>query len=185
MTWEADLGSQIIAGVISAGLLATVLRGFEASASVRRNDALVRDFNDDLRRWIIDRDRRLKAAMTRHHKETPRVDRSSSAYWRGQAQFQAQALQDWRDEATRKRRDYARIVREEDGFAYGWARFNQSRSDCLRSTLATVSVASSIGGVQTSRPISLSWCTACATLRRTRPICSGSSAKAIPWAELT
>lgn len=128
MTWEADLGSQIIAGVISAGLLATVLRGFEVSASVRRNDALVRDLNDDLRRWIIDRDRRLRAAMTRHHKETPRVDRSSSTYWRGQAQFQAQALQDWRDEATRKRRDYARIVREEDGFAYRWARFNQGRS---------------------------------------------------------
>jgi len=135
--------------VIVALITAWLVRAQGSRRDVSEHDRRVADLNQDLQRWVLDRDRELHnelaliAAYARNpHLEGEIVGRlialrapvpdelkqhpagsqyDSGAHLRWRAEAARQALHEWRDEATRKRREY-RDTMASEGRVASWVR---------------------------------------------------------------
>jgi hypothetical protein len=111
-----SLAVEVIGGAVTAALLALLAGLYGGAALIRAHDAQVEDLDEDTRRWFRDRDARME------------VDKAQSAgnlliAW---AILQRQALYEYRDEISRKRRRY-RQLREAEGGFHEWLREQMGR----------------------------------------------------------
>jgi hypothetical protein len=82
---------------------ATEVRSISAAAAINE----VRDLNGDVSRWLRDRDRELQAALNQKRNEVAAAGLLySGAFLQAQITLKRQALHEYRDEMTRKRRRF-------------------------------------------------------------------------------
>jgi hypothetical protein len=108
---------EVLGGLATAGLLAALVAFREAANHIEAHDRDVRALDEDIRRFIRDRDRILKVELAT---ETTRLAARglfhSGPHLVALIDRKRQALQDYRDEITGKRRLYREICESE-----GWA----------------------------------------------------------------
>jgi hypothetical protein len=108
---------EVIGGIVTAFVLGLGAAGFAASQRVRTHDGRIEDLYEDNRRWFRDRDRDLGTAKDQLAEQA--ADRGligGGALRQGSKKKQRQALHDYRDEISAKRRRY-RELREAEGQA--------------------------------------------------------------------
>ena len=138
-------GQAVIVAVVTAWLV----RAQSSRREVSEHDRRVADLNQDLRRWVLDRDRELQneLAMIAAYARNPDLEgeivgrlvalrapvpeelkhqlagsqHDSGAHLRWRAEAARQALHEWRDEATRKLREYRGTMASE-GRVARWVR---------------------------------------------------------------
>ncbi len=84
--------------------------GIDPEAEAAQDADAVQDLNDDMRRWLRDRDKQLEIEM-KTISNTMGNNFNSGAHVARIAAVKAQALHEYRDELTRKRREYRERVR--------------------------------------------------------------------------
>lgn len=102
----------ILAAVIGGPLAALTFRYFGVGKEVAENDARAGELNEDLRRWVRDRDRDLEAEMR------GLVNNAGNQLYAGSLRNRAvavmrEALHQYRDEATGKVREFSALARSE------------------------------------------------------------------------
>src|SRR5215216_2304156 len=107
MGFWSSLAVEIIGGLVTAIALGVGAAFFAASQQVRAHDERIEDLDEDNRRWFRDRDARLTAELARLHWEHAARGVSDSSIATG-ARHAAKknALHDYRDEMSAKRRRY-------------------------------------------------------------------------------
>jgi hypothetical protein len=113
MGFGLSLLVEVLGGVVTAALLASLVATREAK---NRDDAAeheATDLNEDLRRFLRDRDRTLGIEMAvRSGEMNARGLFHSGAHLVALRELKRQALQEYRDEATIKRRRYRELCQE-------------------------------------------------------------------------
>lgn len=105
------LGDNLLAPVLAAIFTAALIRVGSVRGAVAQNTRLVNYLNDDLRRWVRDRDRQLEIELkTITNQAGPQL--YSGGHVRHRAAAKRRALHEYRDEATGKLRELAEL---EDG----------------------------------------------------------------------
>lgn len=112
----------ILAAVIGGPLAAWTFRYFGVGKEVAENDARASEIDEDLRRWVRDRDRQLEDELR------GLVNSAGNQIDAGSLRNQAvaamrQALHEYRDEATSKGREFSALARSEGR----WHRRNRER----------------------------------------------------------
>jgi hypothetical protein len=116
-----SLAVEILGGLATGVVLAAAAAGYAAWRSYHSHDAALRDLRDDTRRWLRDRDRDLQvqtnAAITTM---AARGLLYAGAFLTALADLKRQALQEYRDEMSRKRTRYRGLL---DGETWAHRRF--------------------------------------------------------------
>ena len=116
MGFWCSLFVEVLGGVVTALLLAAFAAYWTVRNRVAGHDREVADIDEDLRRFLRDRDRALQIEL-----ETDSADANrrgiflSGIHLARIAERKRQALHEYRDEATRKRRRYREICEAEQG----------------------------------------------------------------------
>jgi hypothetical protein len=102
----------ILAAVVGGPLAAVTFRYFGVGKEVAENDARASELDEDLRRWVRDRDRQLENDLR------GLVNTAGNQLYAGSLRNQAvaamrQALHEYRDEATSKVREFSALARSE------------------------------------------------------------------------
>jgi hypothetical protein len=98
---------EVLGGVVTAGLLAGLVAFLNADNQIDGHDREVRALDEDMRRFLRDRDRVLKVELdTVTNEMVGRGMLHSGIHLVGLIDRKREALQDYRDEITRKRRLY-------------------------------------------------------------------------------
>lgn len=127
MTFWPSLAVEVIGGAVTAALLALIAGLYGGAALIRAHDAQIEDLDEDNRRWFRDRDARLEVEKARSSAELNRQNLFYSGQWLlAMATHQREALYDYRDEISRKRRRY-RQLREAEGGFQAWLREQMPR----------------------------------------------------------
>ena len=128
MDFWCSLVVEIIGGIVTAIVLGLWATGFAASQQVRRHDEQVADLEEDNRRWLRDRDNRVAIETSRATSElAARGQLYSGAMHNASAFVRRQALHDYRDELTAKRRRYSEL-RTLEGRVHWLIRRRRSKS---------------------------------------------------------
>jgi hypothetical protein len=104
------LASAVLASLLTWG----ANRASGSRGEVKADDRTVSNLNEDLRRWVRDRNRALiteQALTAQEH--AGRGAAFSSIHLAALAEAQRTALREYRDEATRKRREYEDVLARE------------------------------------------------------------------------
>ena len=110
MGFGLSLLVEIIGGIVTALVLGLGVAFFAASQRVRTHDGRIDDLYEDNRRWFRDRDRDL--GIAKHQLAEQAADRGmigGGALSQGGKKKQRQALHDYRDEMSAKRRRYREL----------------------------------------------------------------------------
>lgn len=110
MGFGLSLLVEVIGGIVTALVLGLGAAVFTASQRVRNHDGSIDDLYEDNRRWFRDRDRDLSIA--KHQLAEQAADRGligGGALPQGGKKKQRQALHDYRDEISAKRRRYREL----------------------------------------------------------------------------
>lgn len=115
------LAGPILAALIAGPLIALALRVSSIPREVSENDVRASEINEDLRRWVRDRNRQLEIELR------ALVNGAGNQLYSGSLINQAvaamrQALHEYRDEASAKIREYSALARSENGTVDGKAR---------------------------------------------------------------
>ncbi|UUY02185.1 hypothetical protein LRS13_15860 [Svornostia abyssi] len=122
MDWWSSLSVEVLGGVATAVALAVVLGLSRARSDIDGHDTQVADLQEDLRRWLRDRDRLATTEASKAKGElASRGQLYSGAMTRALIRPRRDALHEWRDEATRKRRAY-RAIADAEGWAHSIVR---------------------------------------------------------------
>lgn len=102
----------VLAAVIGGPLAALTFRYFGIGREVAENDARASELDEDLRRWVRDRDRQLDAQLRGI------VNGAGNQLYAGSLRNNAiaamrQVLHEYRDEATSKVREFSALARSE------------------------------------------------------------------------
>jgi hypothetical protein len=116
----SDLAAEAGGGVVTAAILGVWATRFAAVQQVRHHDDRVADLLEDNRRWFRDRDARV-GIETRTAINSAGNQLYSGAMLTALQRVRRQALHDYRDEMTRKRRLYA-DTRSVEGWQHRLAR---------------------------------------------------------------
>lgn len=105
----------VLAAVIGGPLAALTFRYFDIGREVAQNNVRASELDEDLRRWVEDRDRELENRLRGI------VNSAGNQIYSGSTRNAAvaamrQALHEYRDEATRKVREYSGLARSENGW---------------------------------------------------------------------
>lgn len=114
MGFWCSLLVEVLGGVVTASLLAALAAFWNADNQIDAHDREVRSLDEDLRRFLRDRDRLLRVEL--EGIRTNMAGRGllySGAALGGLADAKRQALQDYRDEITWKRRLYREACERE------------------------------------------------------------------------
>ena len=112
----------ILAAVIGGPLAALTFRYFGVGRAVAENDARASELDEDLRRWVRDRNRQLENELR------GLVNGAGNQLYAGSLRNKAvsamrRALHEYRDEATGKAREFSAVARAEGR----WHRRNRAR----------------------------------------------------------
>lgn len=102
----------ILAAVIGGPLAALTFRYFGTGKEAAENDARASELNEDLRRWVRDRDRQLEVQLRGLVNGAGNQIDAGSLRNRAVAAMR-QALHEYRDEATGKVREFSALARSE------------------------------------------------------------------------
>jgi hypothetical protein len=116
MDFGTSLLVEIIGGIVTALVFGVGAAFFAASQRVRSNDARLADLYEDNRRWFRDRDRQLHNETSGLGQDATDRGLGEQALRRGVKLRRRQALHDYRDEMSAKRRRY-RELRAAEGAA--------------------------------------------------------------------
>jgi hypothetical protein len=127
-----NLAGPVLAALIGGPLAALAFRWASVPGEVNENDARAIELDEDLDRWVRDRGRILDADIRRLVEETINEARSTRAVIEPidspdmviigpAAELMRDALQQYRDEATRKAREFSALARSE-GRLHRWRR---------------------------------------------------------------
>lgn len=102
----------VLATLMAATLVAAARHYFRVEREVAGNDARADELNEDLRRWVRDRDRQLE---TEHRglKNGAGNQLYAGSLRNGAVAAMRQALHEYRDEASRKAREFSAFARSE------------------------------------------------------------------------
>jgi hypothetical protein len=108
------LAGPILAALIAGPLIALALRVSVVPREVSENDVRASEINEDLRRWVRDRNRQLEIELR------GLVNGAGNQLYAGSLVNQAvasmrQALHEYRDEGSAKVRGYSALARSENG----------------------------------------------------------------------
>jgi hypothetical protein len=122
MGFWCSLAVEIIGGLVTAVALGVGAAFFAASQQVRAHDERIDDLYEDNRRWFRDRDRRRDIDQ-RLVVNQPHLygGPTTGALLQALARAQQDALHDYRDELSAKRRRY-REIHDVEGPAHGLVR---------------------------------------------------------------
>ena len=135
MDFLPSLAVEILGGLATGVVLAAAAAGYAAWRSYHSHDAALRDLRDDTRRWLRDRDRDLQvqtnAAITTM---AARGLLYAGAFLTALADLKRQALQEYRDEMSRKRTRYRGLLGRRDmgAPAVPWQAVGSLRTDRRR-----------------------------------------------------
>ncbi|MGZ4325936.1 MAG: hypothetical protein ACXVHB_28840 [Solirubrobacteraceae bacterium] len=119
---------EIIGGLVTAVALGIGAAIFAASQQVRSHDERIDDLYEDNRRWFRDRDGRVEIEKRRAIGDMNSRGLASSGAWlQAMAIKQQDALHDYRDEMSAKRRRY-RELRDPEGKPHELVRMRRSKS---------------------------------------------------------
>lgn len=112
----------ILATVVAGALVASARRYFSLGKEVSDNDARASELNEDLWRWVRDRNRQLENELR------GLVNGAGNQLYAGSLRNKAvaamrQALHEYRDEATSKVREFSALARSEGR----WHRWHRER----------------------------------------------------------
>lgn len=144
------LAGPLLAAIIGGPLIAITFRYFAIGREVADHDARASELNEDLGRWVRDRNRQLETelrtlviqagtgAVSRHplpQDQLPPPGAGSQLY-SGALDNEAvagmrQALHEYRDEATAKAREFSALARSENG----WHEWDRKRARLAPPTL--------------------------------------------------
>jgi len=121
----------ILAAVIGGPLAALTFRYFGVGKEVAENDARASELNEDLRRWVRDRNRDLEAQLR------GLVNSAGQQLYAGSLRNHAvaamrEALHQYRDEATSKAREFSALARSEGAWHQGHRKRRGLGSPSLR-----------------------------------------------------
>ena len=127
MDFWPSLAVEVIGGAVTAALLALLAGLYGGAALIRAHDAQVEDLDEDNRRWFRDRDGQLTVEKAQ---STAQLNKQG-LFHSGQlllaiALLQRQALYEYRNEISIKRRRY-RQLREAEGGFHEWLREQMGR----------------------------------------------------------
>jgi hypothetical protein len=109
-----SLAVEIVGGVVTAGLLAGLVAYLNADNQIDAHDREVRALDEDMRRFVRDRDRVLWIELTTVTDEMAGRGIVNSSIHLGElADRKRQALHEYRDELIRKRRLYREVCERE------------------------------------------------------------------------
>jgi hypothetical protein len=134
------LAGPLLAAIVAGPLIALTLGYLSSGREVAEHDARASELNEDMRRWVRDRDRQLERELRTlvnqaglgvvsrfpvPHAELPPLGTGSQLY-SGALTNEAvagmgQALHEYRDEATAKVREFSALARGEQWW-HGWYR---------------------------------------------------------------
>jgi hypothetical protein len=117
-----SLAGPILAALIAGPLIALALRVSSIPREVSENDVRAGEINEDLRRWVRDRNRQLEIELRRL------VNSAGNQLYAGSLMNQAgaamrQTLHEYRDEASSKVREYSALARSENGLHRSYRRW--------------------------------------------------------------
>jgi hypothetical protein len=147
-----DVAIGILSPLLASGLTYGVVRTTGSRGEVVADDRIVGDLNEDLRRWVRDRDRELDvehAILSAQYNNPDSVPEwrervpeelrhlpAGSMYYSGahvqaHADAQRRALHEYRDEASRKVRAYKARVEREGRLHRFWRKRRDGAAPCL------------------------------------------------------
>lgn len=114
MDFLPSLAVEIVGGIATAGVLAALVAFRDGVGRIEAHDHEVRALNEDAERFIRDRDRVLGVELATTKNEMAARGLLYSGALLGQlADLKRQALQEYRDEMSRKRQRYREICTTE------------------------------------------------------------------------
>jgi hypothetical protein len=133
------LAGPVLAALIGGPLLAVVFRWTGRRREVGENDARVIELDEDLRRWVTDRERVLQQelidmsfqiAKEVNESTSPiTVEQVPAEFRRRMIEGMQIALQQYRDQATRTVREFSALARSESWLLARYRRRRQKRRD--------------------------------------------------------
>jgi hypothetical protein len=116
MGFWCSLLVEVLGGVVTAALLALLAAVLAREVRTRANAGRAADLNEDARRWIRDRDLALTIALRGKVTEMAAQNQLySGALPRQLALLKQQALHQYRDEISHKRRQYRDLCNDQGG----------------------------------------------------------------------
>ena len=113
--WSSFL-VEVLGGVVTAALLGAVGLALARDVRGRATAQVAADLNEDARRYVRDRDERLRIELlTEQNQMAARSQLYSGALPRGLAALKCRALHEYRDEMTRKRHQYRELCEQQGG----------------------------------------------------------------------
>jgi len=127
MSFELSLLVEVLGGIVTAGLLGVIVAWREGLAQVDRHDREIAAIDEDLRRFLRDRDRLVIAQTDALLTEATQGEMVPGLKIMPKVfdEPRQQALRDYRDEMTRKLRRY-RDIRTSEGRIHSLARRRRS-----------------------------------------------------------